>query len=96
MKLIHCRFSSGQRVPTRSVHLHPTQTQAPRLPSAAAHLPAIQAFYTYAQSRDAHLDGVILVCHFESILALNSRGFSRDPRASQLRLLGAEYLKQPH
>ena len=70
MKLIHCRFSSGQRVPTRSVHLHPTQTQAPRLPSAAAHLPAIQAFYTYAQSRDAHLDGVILVCHFEAILAL--------------------------
>jgi len=38
--------------------------------TAAAHLRAIQAFYTYAQSRDVHIDDVILACHFESILAL--------------------------
>ena len=109
MKLIQCRFSSDQRVPllVQTGNATPLPILVPFIyvqlklrhrayNTAAAHLRAIQAFYTYAQSRDVHLDGVILVCHFESILALNSRGFSRDPRASQLRLLGDEYLKQLH
>ncbi|MFJ4142633.1 hypothetical protein [Pseudomonas sp. NPDC089734] len=38
--------------------------------TVAAHLRAIQAFYTYAQSRDVHIDYVILACHFEAILVL--------------------------
>ncbi|WP_256667252.1 hypothetical protein [Pseudomonas sp. ANT_J28] len=31
---------------------------------------AIQAFYTYAKSRDLDIDEAILACHFEAILAL--------------------------
>lgn len=83
MKLIQCRFSSGQRVPL----LVQTGAAAP-LPmlvpfiyvqlklrycaynTAAAHLRAIQAFYTYAKSRDLDIDEAILACHFEAILAL--------------------------
>ena len=83
MKLIQCRFSSGQRVPL----LVQTGDAAP-LPilvpfiyvqlklrhsaynTAAAHLRAIQAFYTYAKCRDLNIDDAILACHFESILAL--------------------------
>ena len=109
MKLIQCRFSSGQRVPllVQAGHAAPLPILIPFIyvqlklrhrayNTAAAHLRAIQAFYTYAKSRDINIDDAILACHFESILALNSRGFSRDLQASQLRLLGAEYLKQLH
>ncbi|MCU0091391.1 site-specific integrase [Pseudomonas koreensis] len=83
MKLIQCRFSSGQRLPL----LVQTGDTAP-LPilvpfiyvqlklryraynTAAAHLRAIQAFYTYAKTRDLDIDEAILACHFESILVL--------------------------
>jgi len=83
MKLIQCRFSSGQRVPL----LVQTGDAAP-LPmlvpfiyvqlklryraynTAAAHLRAIQAFYIYAKGRDLDIDEAILACDFESILAL--------------------------
>ena len=82
MKLIQCRFSSGQRVPLL------VQTGTAPLPmlvpfiyiqlklrhraynTAAAHLRAVQAFYIYAQSRDLNIDDAILACKFESILAL--------------------------
>lgn len=83
MKLIQCRFSSGQRVPLL-VHAGDAEPLPILVPfiyvqlklrhraynTAATHLRAIQAFYTYAQSRDIHIDDVILACHFESILAL--------------------------
>jgi hypothetical protein len=83
MKLIQCRYSSGQRVPL----LVQTGDAAP-LPmlvpfiyvqlklryraynTASAHLHAIQAFYIYAKSRDLNIDDAILACHFESILSL--------------------------
>lgn len=83
MKLIQCRFSSGQRVPLLVL----TGDAAP-LPilvpfiyvqlkfryraynTAAAHLRVIQAFYTYAKSRDLNIDDAILAGHFEAILAL--------------------------
>ncbi len=83
MKLIQCRYSSGQRVPL----LVQTGDAAP-LPmlvpfiyvqlklryraynTAAAHLRAIQAFYTYAKTRDLDIDEAILACHFDAILAL--------------------------
>ena len=83
MKLIQCRYSSGQRVP-----LLAQDGQAAPLPklvpfiyvqlklrhraynTAAAHLRAIQAFYTYAKTRDLDIDEAILACHFEAILAL--------------------------
>jgi hypothetical protein len=38
--------------------------------TAAAHLRAIQAFYTYAKSRDLDIDEAILASHIEAILAL--------------------------
>lgn len=38
--------------------------------TAAAHLRAIQAFYTYAKTRGLDIDEAILACHFEAILAL--------------------------
>lgn len=38
--------------------------------TAAAHLRAIQAFYTCAKCRDLNIDDAILACHFEAILAL--------------------------
>ncbi|AZC75994.1 hypothetical protein C4K31_3091 [Pseudomonas chlororaphis subsp. piscium] len=83
MKLIQCRYFSGQRVPL----LVQTGDAAP-LPklvpfiyvqlklrycacnTAAAHLRAIQAFYAYAKSRDLDIDEAILACHFEAILSL--------------------------
>jgi len=83
MKLIQCRFSSGQRVPL----LVQTGDAAP-LPklvpfiyvqlklrhrafnTTAAHLRAIQAFYAYARSRDLDIDEAILACQFEAILSL--------------------------
>jgi hypothetical protein len=83
MKLIQCRYSSGQRVPL----LVQTGDAAP-LPmlvpfiyvqlklryraynTASADLRAIQAFYIYAKSRDLNIDDAILACHFESILSL--------------------------
>ncbi|WP_256822201.1 MULTISPECIES: site-specific integrase [unclassified Pseudomonas] len=83
MKLIQCRYASGQRVPL----LVQTGDAAP-LPklvpfiyvqlklrycacnTAAAHLRAIQAFYAYAKSRDLDIDEAILACHFEAILSL--------------------------
>ncbi|MGF6668343.1 hypothetical protein [Pseudomonas monsensis] len=83
MKLIQCRFSSGQRIPllVQAGNAAPLPILIPFIyvhlklrhraySTAAAHLRAIQAFYTYAQSRDVHMDDVILTCHFESILAL--------------------------
>lgn len=69
MKLIQCRFSSGQRVPL----LVQDGLAAPRhraYNTAAAHLRAIQAFYTYAKSRGLDIDEAILACYFEAILAL--------------------------
>ncbi|CAI8881920.1 MULTISPECIES: tyrosine-type recombinase/integrase [Pseudomonas] len=83
MKLIQCRYSSGQRVP-----LLVQDGQAAPLPklvpfiyvqlklrhraynTAAAHLRAIQAFYTYAKSRELDIDEAILAGRFEAILAL--------------------------
>jgi hypothetical protein len=86
MKLIQCRYSSGQRVPL----LVQTGDAAP-LPilsrsstfiyvqrklryraynTAAAHLRAIQSFYSYGKSRDLNIDEAIVACHFEAILAL--------------------------
>lgn len=83
MKLIQCRFSSGQRVPL--LVQDGLATPLPKLVpfiyvqlklrhraynTAAAHLRAIQAFYTYAKSRELDIDEAILACHFEAILAL--------------------------
>jgi len=83
MKLIQCRFSSGQRVPL--LELDGLAAPLPKLVpfiyvqlkfrhraynTAAAHLRAIQAFYTYAKIRDLDIDEAILACHFEAILAL--------------------------
>jgi hypothetical protein len=42
----------------------------PAYKTAAAHLRAIQAFYTYEKSRDLDIDESILAGHFEAILAL--------------------------
>ncbi|WP_257225740.1 hypothetical protein [Pseudomonas sp. ICMP22404] len=74
MTLIQCRFSSGQRVPllVQAGHAAPLPILIPFIyvqlklryrayNTTAAHLRAIQAFYT---------DDAILACHFESILAL--------------------------
>lgn len=80
MKLIQCRYSSGQRVPLL------VQTgDAASLPmlvpfiyvqlklryraynTAAAHLRAIRAFYTYTKTRDLDIDKAILACHFSAI-----------------------------
>jgi hypothetical protein len=55
VKLIQCCFSSGRH---RAFN------------TAASHLRAIQAFYTYAKTRDLDIDDAILTCHFEAILAL--------------------------
>lgn len=83
MKLIQCRFSSGQRVPllVQAGDAAPLPILIPFIyvqlklrhrayNTAAAHLRAIQAFYTYAESRDLDIDEAILACHFEAILAL--------------------------
>ncbi|MEN2394324.1 hypothetical protein [Pseudomonas halotolerans] len=82
MKLIQCRFSSGQRVPllVQTGDAAPLATLVPfiyvqlklkyRAYNTAAHLRAIQAFYTYAESRELDIDEAILAGHFEAILAL--------------------------
>jgi len=83
MKLIQCRFSSGQRVPllVQDGQAAPFPKLVPFIyvqlklrhrayNTAAAHLRAIQAFYFYAKSRDLDIDEAILACHFEAILAL--------------------------
>jgi integrase len=83
VKLIQCRFSSGQRVPllVQGGNAAPLPVLIPFMyvqlklrhrayNTAAAHLRAIQAFYTYAESRDLDIDEAILACHFETILAL--------------------------
>lgn len=83
MKLIQCRFSSGQRIPllVQAGHAAPLPILIPFIyvqlklrhrayNTAAAHLRAIQAFYTYAESRDLDIDEAILACRFEAILAL--------------------------
>lgn len=83
MKLIQCRFSSGQRVPllVQTGDATPLPMLVPFIyvqlklryrayNTAAAYLRAIQAFYTYAKSRDLDIDEAILACHFEAILAL--------------------------
>ena len=82
MKLIQCRFSSGQRLP---LLVHGDAAPLPILVpfiyvqlklrqraynTAAAHLHAILAFYSYARTRDLDIDEAILACHFEAILAL--------------------------
>jgi len=38
--------------------------------TAAAHLRAIQAFYTYAKTQSPDIDETILACNFDAILAL--------------------------
>ena len=83
MKLIQCRFSSGQRLPllVQAGDATPLPILIPFIyvqlklrhrayNTAAAHLRAIQAFYAYAKSRDLDIDEAILACHFEAILAL--------------------------
>lgn len=83
MKLVQCRFSSGQRVPllVQDGPAAPLPKLVPfiyvqlRLRQRAyntvtAHLRAIQAFYSYAKSRELDIDEAILACHFEAILAL--------------------------
>ncbi len=83
MKLIQCRFSSGQRLPllVQAGDATPLPILIPFIyvqlklrhrayNTAAAHLRAIQAFYAYAKSRDMDIDEAILACHFDAILAL--------------------------
>lgn len=83
MKLIQCRFSSGQRLPllVQAGDATPLPILIPFIyvqlklrhrayNTAAAHLRAIQAFYAYAKSRDLDIDETILACDFEAILAL--------------------------
>lgn len=73
MKLIQCRFSSGQRLPllVQAGDATPLPILIPFIyvqlklrhrayNTAAAHLRAIQAFYAYAKSRD--LDEVCNAC----------------------------------
>lgn len=83
MKLIQCRFSSGQRVPllVQAGNAAPLPKLIPFIyvqlklrhraySTAAAHLRAIQAFYSYAESRNLDIDEAIVACDFEAILAL--------------------------
>lgn len=83
MTLIQCRFSSGQRVPllVQAGNAAPLPKLIPFIyvqlklrhraySTAAAHLRAIQAFYSYAESRNLDIDEAIVTCHFEAILAL--------------------------
>lgn len=64
MKLIQCRFSSGQRVP-----LLVQAGNAASLPYSFRSSTS-NAFYTYAKTQDLDIDEAILACHFEAILAL--------------------------
>lgn len=72
MKLIQCRFSSGQRVSllVQAGNAAPLPILVPFIyvqlklrhrayNTAAAHLRAIQAFYTYARTRDLDQAGVL-------------------------------------
>ncbi|WP_060511536.1 site-specific integrase [Pseudomonas sp. NBRC 111124] len=83
MKLIQCRFSTGQRVPllVQAGNAAPLPKLIPFIyvqlklrhraySTAAAHLRAIQAFYSYAETRNLDVDEAIVACHFEAILAL--------------------------
>jgi len=83
MKLIQCRFSSGQRLPllVQAGDAAPLPILVPFIyvqlklrqrayNTAAAHLRAILAFYTYAETRGLDIDETILSCHFDAILAL--------------------------
>jgi hypothetical protein len=83
MKLIQCRYSSGQRVPLlvqigdaaplpKLIPFIYVQLKLKRRAynTAASHLRAIQAFYTYAESRKLDIDEAILAGRFEAILAL--------------------------
>ena len=83
MKLIQCRFSSDRRVPllVQAGNAAPLpilvlfiyvqlKLRHRDYNTAAAHLRAIQAFYSYAKSRGLNIDEAILACHFEAILAL--------------------------
>lgn len=83
MKLIQCRFSSGQLVPllVQAGYAAPLpilisfiyvqlKLRHRAYNTAASHLRAIQAFYAYAKSRDLDIDEAILSCHFEAILSL--------------------------
>lgn len=83
MKLIQCRFSSGQRIPllVQAGDAAPLPILVPFIyvqlklrqrayNTAAAHLRAILAFYTYAETRGLDIDETILSCHFDAILAL--------------------------
>ena len=83
MKLIQCRYSSGQRVPllVQDGLAAPLPKLVPFIyvqlklrhrayNTASAHLRAIQAFYTYAESRELDIDEAILAGRFEAILAL--------------------------
>ena len=76
IKLIQCRFSSGQRVPllVQAGNAAPLPVLTPFIyvqrnrhlayNTAAAHLRAIQAFYSYAESQDLDIDEAILACRF--------------------------------
>lgn len=83
MKLVQSHFSSGQRVPVlvQDGSAAPLPKLVPFIyvqlrfkhrayNTVAAHLRAIQAFYTYAESRELDIDEAIMACHFETILAL--------------------------
>lgn len=83
MKLVQCHFSSGQRVPllVQDGLAAPLPKLVPFIyvqlklrhrayNTVAAHLRAIEAFYTYAKIRELDLDEAILACNFEAILAL--------------------------
>ncbi|WAT25698.1 tyrosine-type recombinase/integrase [Pseudomonas sp. GXZC] len=83
MKLVQSHFSSGQRVPVlvQDGSAAPLPKLVPFIyvqlrfkhrayNTVAAHLRAIQAFYTYAESRGLDIDEAIMACHFETILAL--------------------------
>lgn len=83
VKLVQSRFSSGQRVLllVQDGQAAPLPKLVPFIyvqlklrhrayNTAAAHLRAIQAFYSYAESRELDIDEAILACHFEAILAL--------------------------
>jgi len=75
MKLIQCRFSSGLRVSllVQAGNAAPLPILVPFIyvqvklrhrayNTAAAHLRAIQSFYTYANSRDMDIDDAIFAC----------------------------------
>ena len=63
-------WSGGTVAHPRSIHLRPAQAKAFAYNTAAAHLRAIQAFYSYAESRKLHIDEAILDGRFETILTL--------------------------